>query len=394
MQKNPKVSIILTSYNHEKYIKDAIDSALNQTFSDFELIIWDDASTDESWRIITEYSDPRIQAYKNEINIGGGNSRKAIEGVTQGEYIAIHHSDDIWEPQKLEKQVAFLDTHPEVGAVFSLASIIDENGDPFTDVTNFYYRIFDQPNRTRFEWLNFFFYKGNALCHPSILIRKKCYDDCGTYRLGMAQLPDLDMWVRLCLQYEIHVLPEKLVRYRVRAGQQNASSSRADTRIRHAFEWLHIYENYRAIRSTDELLKIFPEAAEYNTLQGCDIGYVLAMMALKKEGRERPERDLFGLNMLFEIFSDPERAQKVQDLYGFKNRDFINLTGEYDNFHITDFNRYQDVIDDLKSNNHRLQQQVENLQIEVAGYTNSTSWRITRPLRKFAGLVKKAKNAR
>ncbi|NLJ19748.1 MAG: glycosyltransferase, partial [Bacteroidales bacterium] len=130
MKKNIKVSIVLSSYNHEKYIKKAIDSALNQTFSDFELIIWDDASSDTSWQIISSYTDPRIRAFRNEKNLGGGNAKKAITEIAVGEYIAIHHSDDIWEPDKLEKQVAFLDANPEIGAVFSQAQIIDENGDP------------------------------------------------------------------------------------------------------------------------------------------------------------------------------------------------------------------------------------------------------------------------
>ncbi len=120
---------------------------LNQTFSHFELIIWDDASSDDSWQIISSYSDLRIQAFRNEKNMGGGNTRRAIEEFAVGEYIAIHHSDDIWEPDKLEKQVAFLDANPEIGAVFSQAQIIDENGDPFKDEKNFYYKIFDQTNQ-------------------------------------------------------------------------------------------------------------------------------------------------------------------------------------------------------------------------------------------------------
>ena len=145
-----KVSIILSSYNHAKYIKEAIDSVLDQTFSNFELIIWDDASSDDSWEIISSYSDPRIKAFRNEENMRGGITKKAIAEVAAGKYIAIHHSDDIWESEKLAKQVAFLDSHPEIGAVFSQAHIIDENGDDCKDEKNFYFKIFDQPNRGRF----------------------------------------------------------------------------------------------------------------------------------------------------------------------------------------------------------------------------------------------------
>ncbi|MDD1605895.1 MAG: glycosyltransferase, partial [Methylococcaceae bacterium] len=67
----PKISVILTSFNHEKYIQEAIDSVLNQTFTDFELIIWDDASTDNSWDLINQYSDPRIKAFRNDVQKRG-----------------------------------------------------------------------------------------------------------------------------------------------------------------------------------------------------------------------------------------------------------------------------------------------------------------------------------
>ena len=189
---------------------------MNQTFSDFELFIIDDASTDESWAIIKSFSDPRIRALRNETNWNDKEMmRRVIFEMAHGEYIAIHHSDNIWKPEKLQKQVDFLDLHSEVGAVFTNVQFIGEDGKPFEDSSHFDTNIFDQPNKTRHEWLNFFFYRGNALCHPSILIRKKCYADCGFYRNGFVQMPDLEMWVRLCLKYEIFVIPEKLIGNRV-----------------------------------------------------------------------------------------------------------------------------------------------------------------------------------
>jgi glycosyltransferase involved in cell wall biosynthesis len=205
----PRVSVILTSYNHEKYIREAIKSALAQTFNDFELIIWDDASTDNSWQIINSYTDPRIVAFRNnERRRGIFGINKAISQITSGEYIAIHHSDDVWEPDKLAKQVAFLDENHEIGAIFTNALAIGEDSKPLNDFSHFYSIIFDQPNRTRHEWLNLFFNRGNALCHPSVLIRRECYDRCGLYRFGLAQVTDFDMWIRLCMKYEIYVLPE------------------------------------------------------------------------------------------------------------------------------------------------------------------------------------------
>lgn len=148
----PKVSIILTSFNHEKYLAEVIDSALGQTFSDFELIIWDDHSNGRSWSIIAGYSDSRIMAYGNkERKRGIYGIDKAITEVASEEYIAIHHSDDVWQLDKLEKQVAYLDEHHDIGAVFTNAQAINESGGPLSNTRRVHSTIFDQPNRSRHE---------------------------------------------------------------------------------------------------------------------------------------------------------------------------------------------------------------------------------------------------
>jgi glycosyltransferase involved in cell wall biosynthesis len=330
---NPKVSIVLTSYNHAKYLRESIDSVLDQTYSNFELIIVDDASTDESWQIIADYSDPRIQIMRSKTNTqAGGDIRRAISEIAIGEYIAIHHSDDVWEPQKLEKQVALLDANLQIGAVFSNALIIDENGLPFEDVSHFYYRIFDQPNRSRHEWLNYFFYHGNALCHPSVLIRKLCYETCGVYRFGLVQLADFDMWIRLCLKYEIYVMPEKLLRFRVRSDELNASSERPESRVRVQFEFLQVLDHFRSLSSYEEVVKIFPGAEKYFRSDFFDAQFVLGMIALETSQFKFVE--LFGLRLLFEALNDPQRALKIRELYDFDIGKFKELAGSHDIFSV------------------------------------------------------------
>ena len=332
MSERIRVSVILTSYNHAKYLKEAIDSVLDQTFSDFELIIWDDASTDDSWQIISSYSDKRIKPFRNEAHkraLWGMN--KAISEIAVGEYIAIHHSDDVWEPQKLEKQVAFLDSHTEIGAVFSNAFIITENGKFLESKSNVYFQIFEQPNRSRYDWLNHFFCYGNVLCHPSVLIRKTCFEAGQPYRYGLGLLADLDLWVRLCLKHEIFVMPEKLIRYRVRANRTNASTD-PQTRIRRPFEFLQVLDNYKRIATPEELVKVFPVSQKYVTPAGCDLEFALGMVALELKPYKVTE--LFGLNLLFEALNDPARAQLIDELYGFANKDFVPLTVKHDVFSI------------------------------------------------------------
>jgi glycosyltransferase involved in cell wall biosynthesis len=327
----PKVSVILTSFNHEKYIREAIESTLNQTFTDFELIIWDDCSSDNSWDLINQYTDPRIKAYRNEINIGGNlYVNKAISDVVSGQYIAMHHSDDVWELNKLQQQVDFLDTCPEIGAVFTNALAINEDSLPFADKQHPYSNVFNKTNRTRHEWLRLFFNEGNALCHPSMLIRKQCYVDCGLYRPMLGQLPDFDMWIRLCLKYEIYVLPEKLVKFRVRDNEANTSGNRPETRIRLFYESYKLLANYLKISSFDEMVKIFPSARKYYRDEETITNFVLAMVALEEPSF--PFVELFALDILFEAISDAKQAEQIKKLYNFDHHSFIQLTAKLDVF--------------------------------------------------------------
>jgi O-antigen biosynthesis protein len=429
MKNHPKVSIFLTSYNHAKYLRESIDSALHQTFSDFELIILDDASTDDSWAIINSYSDPRIRAFRNKTN-RLGDFPELFPQAANGEYLAIHHSDDIWELNKLEKQVAYLNNHPDIGAVFTNAMIIDEQGKPFEDKTHFYYNIFNQPNRTRHEWLKFFFNLGNALCHPSVLIRKVCYEQCGLYRYGLFQLPDFDMWIRLCLKYEIHVMPKKLVRFRVREYEENVSGNQPEKRIRSMYEFYKTLENYKKIERFDDLVKVFPKAEKYNRGDETDIHFSLAMIALE----EKPFifTELFGLNILFELISDPIRSANIKRLYNFDYMNFIDLTGKHEIFSqekIVAFYQevvaasenqekivalYQEVVA-ARENQEKIaalyqaavaanenQEKIialyqeavaarENAECQLQHVYNTKSWRVTLPLRRVSGFVSSVK---
>lgn len=383
MNDKPKVSVILTSYNHAKYLKEAINSVLNQTYTNFELIIWDDGSIDDSWEIIMGYKDRRIRPFRNNENERGVYGiNKAIQENAQGEYIAIHHSDDIWEQSKLEKQVNFLDSHPGIGAVFSRALIVDENNKSFMDKSHVYYNIFKQHNRNRFEWLNRFFTQGNALCHPSILIRKECYENCGNYRYGLSLLPDLDMWVRLCLKYEIHVLPEKLVRFRVRDGEKNTSTG-SEKHASRPFEFLQVMNNYRSIKSPEEFIHIFPEAKKYVKPSGFVLHFALGMISISS--REDKFAKLFGLNLLFELMNDPDHASKIHKIYNFGHKEFTSLVTQQDVFSIQEL---LPTDSSPRSNNNDnqtalLSKQLQVMERELHQIYSSKAWKLALGVRKL-----------
>ncbi|WP_159079885.1 glycosyltransferase [Methyloceanibacter sp. wino2] len=392
-----KVSVILSSFNHGAYIRNSIESVLNQSFRDFELVIWDDASKDDSWDIICSYKDPRIQAFRNpETRRGIFGFNKTISEIAQGKYIAIHHSDDVWEHDKLEKQVSFLDTHEKIGAVFSNALAIDERGEPLSDGSHFYSNVFEQENRNRFEWLRAFYLTGNCLCHPSVLMRKTCYDDCGSYRYGLAQLCDFDMWVRVCLKYEIHVLPEQLVKFRVRDGLANASADREDTRIRSLFETYKILDNYRSIGDFDHFCIVFPNAAKYCTKDNFYADYALAMVCLEHD--PTGTASIFALDILFDNIADPERADLLSKRFDFDYRNFVVLTGKHDVFSLEAARKRRQLgalLEERERAFGELEQTLEardklfvRLSRMHSEVLNSTSWRITLPLRYLASSLR------
>ena len=334
----PLVSVLLTSYNHEKYLRESIDSVLQQTFMDFELVILDDASTDHSWEIIQEYRDSRIVAIRRPVNQYYPLTEEVI-GRLQGKYLAVHHSDDVWEPTKLEKQVKYMENSPNVAACFTLVAFIDETSKSYKlDDNNFYKHVFEQENRSKEDWLHYFFYEGNCLCHPSVIIRRSLYEKYLLWdRIGFCQLPDFYRWVSLCLHEEIYIYPEKLVRFRLRRNyQDNTSGDRLDVNIRSQWETYHLLQKYGEIKDDEMFLKIFPEARQYLVDHKINRDFALAELSLKIN---KPAYQLFGLEKLFALLSNDVLSKEIEDLYGYTYQLFIQDTAKYDIFNITQLSK-------------------------------------------------------
>lgn len=334
---NPLVSVFLSSYNHEEYIGEAIESILNQTFSDFELIISDDCSTDNSWDVINRYNDSRIIKIRNEHNQVSNLTQSKINSF-RGKYVAIHSSDDVWETEKLERQVAFLENNPEYAACFTGVEYIDEEGKNYILPDGHPYKnVFKVENRSREEWLHYFFFRGNCLCHPSILIHRASYQKYNLLgnRMGLKQLPDFIIWIRLCLHENIFVLPEKLMKFRLRrTGQGNTSSDRPETHIRSQYEYYKVMETYSQITDEKEFLKIFPEAAKY--VVGGDINIKFALAHMLLEGGSHSGW-LLGLDLIFRELNIDASRKQLLELYNFDVKSFGELVAKTDVF---DENRY------------------------------------------------------
>ncbi len=320
----PKVSVIIAAYNHEKYISYTLKSVLSQTFQDFEIIIIDDNSTDNTVEEIKQFNDPRIKLIENSSNKGQFENTNTAISSAKGKYIAILNSDDAFHPEKLEKQFNYLETNPDKAAVFTLVNVIDEDNNKIKDNTHFYAKIFNQQNRSGAQWLNYFFYYGNCLCHPSVMIKKSIHEEIGLYDSRFAQLADLDFWVKLCLKHDIHILQENLTKFRIRSNDANTSGDNIHAQTRSAYEFSQLYKNYLKIFSLEEYLKIFPSEQKTNIAQEpALISFNLARLAINAKSTAHKK---FGLDTLFELMNNPIIRLHANKHYSFTNADLISLT--------------------------------------------------------------------
>lgn len=334
----PTVSVILTSYNHATYVAAAIESVLNQTFADFELLIVDDGSHDNSREIIKTFDDPRIKTFLYEENRGPVIAVAEALNSARGKYIAVHHSDDLWTFDKLEKQVALLDSNENYAACFTWVSFIDEQGNIYEpDEKDFYRRIFEQPNRTRAEWLNYFFYNTNCLCHPSAMLRRKVVEKFHLLDThGFWQLPDYLMWIRLCFNAEIFILQERLTKFRLRRDkQENMSATTFEKNVRVELEFYFIMREF-IYNFTDNnfFLKVFPEAEKFLVNGQINRRFAFAKICLAKNNIAAAAFRLAGLELIKELLNSSANAAEIKTLYDYDEKSFLLDSGTFDVFNL------------------------------------------------------------
>lgn len=229
------ISVVIPCYNHEKYIKKTISSVLQQTYTNIEVLVADDCSTDSSAEVLKSIHDPRVKLFLFEQNRGTVFTLNFLLKQTQGEYVATLGSDDCFVPDKLEKQLNYMENHPEVGAVFSWASIIDGDDKPYELNEYFNMNIFQEKNRSQGEWIRYFFEEGNHLCHSSALIRRTVQEKIGLYCAAYRQLHDFEYWLRILCDYPIHILQENLTLYRRIDENSSVSAGKSVDNLRRIF---------------------------------------------------------------------------------------------------------------------------------------------------------------
>ncbi len=202
----PMVSVVMSVYNEEEHVSQAMESILNQTLNDFEFIIVNDGSVDRTYEIIKRYveKDKRIKVINHEKREGQAKSLNDGIKIAKGRYIARMDADDISLPERLEKQVKFMGYHPEVGVLGTYYKEIDNSG-----------KILPRKqNPSTWEQIKKALFYYNPVCHPSVMMRKELILEVGGYDEKFSIGQDYDLFSRLVSKTKIENLPEFLIIHR------------------------------------------------------------------------------------------------------------------------------------------------------------------------------------
>ncbi len=394
----PKVSVLLSNYNGDKHLDESISSVLSQTYKDFEFIIVDDASTDSSRKVIENYHDKRIKKYYAEKNRNIAYSLNLALSMASGEYIARIDSDDVWELNKLEIQVQYMENHSECGACFTKVNIIDEYSNIANDMYDEYFQLFNSAeNKSQREWLRFFFYQGNCLCHPSVVIRRNVLEHVGGYyHLAYVPAEDYELWTRIVMKYPIHILEEKLVRYRWEETV-NKISGKTDGRI-YAFPNIMMLTRKRIMENIDneDLVRYFkedfinPESESQEELE-CEKAHILLRCSGDNAnflGLEKYEELLDNEKML-KVLEEKMEISLSEYYKEYRTRNF-DLLGELEKAK-GDIRHLKADVEEKQKAIENKQREVERLQFLVDEVMSSTSWKVTSPLRRVTRTLKRRK---
>lgn len=211
MEKKPLVSVIMPVFNRAETVKKAVDSVLAQEWSELELIVVDDGSTDDSVQILESYSG-RLKLIVQE-NAGAYHARNEALRHARGDFIAFIDSDDYWLSNRLSQQMTLFSC-PEVGLVFGNARIEREHGDGYISVGETYFELFP-PAR---GWVTSELCRRNFIPQSSVLIRRECYDHTGGFFTGNKRASDYVKWFELSLKYKFDYVEDPVFGYCLHSG--------------------------------------------------------------------------------------------------------------------------------------------------------------------------------
>lgn len=254
----PKVSVIIPAYNQAKYLRDAIDSVLNQTFQDFEIIIVNDGSIDETRDVVFSYNHARI-TYIYQENQGLSSARNTGIKASNGYYLALLDSDDLFLPNKIENQLSLMDNHPTINIVLSGWNFVDESGSIIRGI-----RPWEKyPNLDLESWLI-----GIPFVPTGALFRRNCFDSIGLFDETLTGSEDWDLFIRLASTNNLMAWTKGILcNYRIHSSNMTRDPDRISQKIR----VLDNFFNSTFSNQVDDEIKVLAYSNAY--LQITNIAY-------------------------------------------------------------------------------------------------------------------------
>jgi glycosyltransferase involved in cell wall biosynthesis len=219
---NPAVSVCIPTYNRAGMLKEAVEAVLAQTFRDFELIVSDNASTDETGSVMKLFDDPRIRYVKNERNIGHRENWNQCLSLARGEYIALIPDDDRMMPDNLHAKMEMFARHPNVGLVHSKYHVIDEHGNITQRNVNRGPQRHEDAVEHGYDLLPALL-QDNVIHESTVMFRRACYDRLGGFSRRLAFAFDYEFWMRIAAYYDVGFVAKPLVKWRRHSGMLTKS---------------------------------------------------------------------------------------------------------------------------------------------------------------------------
>ncbi|MBD2666509.1 glycosyltransferase family 2 protein [Richelia sinica] len=382
-ENSPLVSVVMTTYNHEKYIAEAINSVLNQSFTNFELIIVNDGSTDRTDEIIKSFNNKRI-TYIYQENQGTSAAVNRAILASQGKYIAFFSGDDVCNFNRLDQQFQYVSSH-QYQIIFSGFEVIDDDSTIIHDekIENW----FLTDNQQRSDIINNFFFRGNCLNAITSFVKRDYLLDVGLFNPCSIQAQDFDIWIKLIKKYDFLIISDKLVKYRIRNNNNNLSSFVND--VRRDFE---IYQIYRSIFD-DMPYNLFKKSfsqklKKFDFQDGLEYELEKAFMYLNHSWNLIK---IIGCEKLFTLLQDTQALEVANKVYDFGLPQLYSLTKEIDFTNSLLLQNLERENQHIYANLQEVKDELGDLQNQIQAMESSKFWKMKKAWTRCKDLFQKTK---